>query len=101
MSVRRGVPVKARLHRAPLAITSDGTMLANIVEVVSVEDLSAAIEQAAERGTLVFVGVTVSRAEATTILAHLDGAAAEAIAKVVGRQRRRRVTARRRRKTAS
>ena len=93
--------MKARLHRAPLAITSDGTMLANIVEVVSVNEVTAAIEQAAERGALVFVGVPVSRVEATAILAHLDGAAAEAIAKIVGRQRRRRVTARRRRKTAS
>lgn len=89
------------LHRAAVAITTDGAVLANVTEILGVSDLEKALERLCETEGPIFIGVPVSRADARVLLARVEDAAAEALAKLVGRQRRRRVTARKRRSTAS
>jgi hypothetical protein len=88
------------MHDAPLAVAVDGTVLLNVTEVDGTDDADAALRQAEARGDVVFVGIVAKADEAAAVLARLADAGAEAVARVRGRQRRRRTTARRRASTA-
>jgi predicted RNA-binding protein YlxR (DUF448 family) len=91
------------IHEAGLAVTLDGSILVNAVQFFrESKDPQELLRLAlAEEGEL-FIGVAMTENETGLTLMRLDNDAAEAAAKVVGeRQRRRRATARKRRKTAS
>jgi len=99
--VRRCVLSK-RIHAAPLAVTLDGTVLVSIAEFTRKKNPKELLRIAlAEKGDL-FIGVAINARETNQVVMRLDNAAAEAAGGVVGdRQRLRRATARKRRKTAS
>jgi hypothetical protein len=91
------------IHEGALAFTLDGTMLVSAAQFFhESKDPQELLRLAlAEEGEL-FIGVALNENETGLTLMGLDNDAAEAAAKIIGeRQRRRRVTARKRRKTAS
>jgi hypothetical protein len=90
------------IHDGALAVTLDGTILVSVAQFTRKKNPKKLLRLAlAEEGDL-FIGVAMDEVETGLTLMRLDNAAAEAAAKVVGeRQRRRRETARKRRKTAS
>jgi ABC-type molybdate transport system permease subunit len=89
--------MKPRLIDTPIAFAINGTILINVAELVDVGNVSNVIDAAAAVNATVFVGVPLDARDAKLVLTRLDNAAAEAVAQIVGRQRRRRATARRRR----
>jgi 5-formyltetrahydrofolate cyclo-ligase len=91
-----------RIHRAALAVTLDGTMLVNVAQFEGEPDPDALLRQALEQAGRVFIGVVLTPRETQQTMQRIDHASAEAAAFVIGaRQRRRRVTARKRRNAAS
>jgi hypothetical protein len=90
------------IHDGALAVTLDGTVLVSVAQFTRKKNPKKLLRVAlVEEGDL-FIGVAMNDVEASLTAMRLDNAGAEAAAKVVGeRQRRRRETARKRRKTAS
>jgi hypothetical protein len=108
--------MKGRIHRAPLALTSDGTVVANVAHVDAhfdeAEDAHAALERALDGGRDVFISVALSPEEIAFVQKRVDDSGADALAWLIGKaresakasgknQRRRRATARKSRSTAS
>jgi hypothetical protein len=95
--------MSGKIHRAPVAVTLDGTVFVSAAQFFRAprdprELLRLALRQ---KGDL-FIGIAMNEHETDETLMRLDNAAAEAAAYVIGdRQRLRRETARKRRKTAS
>jgi len=86
---------------APMAVASDGSILLNIA-LAGDQDIVKLVERALAEGGTVFVGVAITEAERVLALKRADDAAAETVGWILGgRQRRRRLTARRIRKTPS
>jgi hypothetical protein len=83
-------------------VTLDGTVLVSIAEFTRKKNPKELLRIAlAEKGDL-FIGVAINEREANHVAMRLDNAASEAAGRVFGdRQRLRRTTARKRRKTAS
>jgi hypothetical protein len=83
-------------------VTLDGTVLVSIAEFTRKKNPKELLRIAlAEKGDL-FIGVAINEREANHVAMRLDNAAAEVAGRVFGdRQRLRRATARKRRKTAS
>jgi hypothetical protein len=83
--------VSRRVHLAPLAIASDGTIFVNVAMFDTPKDLAALLETAQrERGAL-FIGVVLGPTEADAVRETLRHAHREAAAVVVGpREARRR-----------
>ena len=81
---------RARLSKAPLAIASDGSVLLNVGQLVTADDLATAVKEAHEQGGPVFIGVPMTMAEINLALAATDDAAAEIVARIGGRRRARR-----------
>ncbi len=92
-----------RMHGTALAVTLDGTMLVNLAQFGRKRMRPEALLRAAlEQPGALFIGVALMPRETEETLRRIDNASVEAAAYVVGaRQRRRRPTARKRRKTAS
>lgn len=68
------------LNDAPIAVTSDGTVLANARHLHPSHDLEAIVAAAVERGGEIFVGTALRGRETKRVRAHLEDAAAEAVA---------------------
>lgn len=83
-----------RLHRAPFALASDGTVLVNVAEFDGVNDLAAALRRAGTEGGAVFVGVPAKPDEMADAVRHLGHGFREAAHVVIvgPRQRRSRRT---------
>ena len=74
-----------RASQAAIAAASDGTVLLNVVELVS-EELRAHLGR--QLGSLpVFIGIPLNQRDAVEVVARLDGAAAEASAQLLGSRR--------------
>jgi hypothetical protein len=80
---------RGRLHQAPLALATDGTVLVNVARLVDRDDLDRVIEHARDQGGPIFVGVLVPTADMPGLLHDLDDAAAEIAAWVSVRRHRR------------
>jgi hypothetical protein len=94
--------VQSRIHPSGLAVAADGAILVNIAHWETTQDPTALLERAIAEGGRLFIGVQLSPREAKEALRLLDDRAAEAAGVIAGRrQRRRRDTARRMRRTPS
>ena len=71
-----------RAHRAAIAAASDGSVLINVVELLPQEVQDQLGE--ALGTTQLFIGVPLKPREAADVVARLDGAAAEASARLLG-----------------
>jgi len=91
LRVRLGVLRMSRqLHRAPLAVTSDGTVVVNMADFDGRLDLGAVVERAARQPGAIFVGVVVSGAERDRLLAFMKPTLTEAASiTVIGPRQRR------------
>jgi hypothetical protein len=90
------------IHEAGLAVTLDGTVLVSVAHFTRKKNPKQLLRLALEEEGDLFIGVAMNELEQGLTVMRLDNDAAEAAAKVVGeRQRRRRDTARKRRRTAS
>ena len=78
-----------RVHRAPLAVASDGTVLVNVTEFEGVKAPEELLEIAVRERGRVFVGVELEPKEVESILGRLEHCTAEAAAVVVGARQRR------------
>jgi len=80
----------ARLHDASIAITSDGTVLIALSQLVDSGDLNAVLERAKAEASAVFVGVPLDDGELNKfVLPRLQQASTEAAAWVLGARRAR------------
>ena len=80
-----------RVHRAPLAVASDGTVLLNVTEFEGVKRPEELLKIALREEGRVLVGLELEPKEVKTILARLEHCTAEGAAVVVAaRQRKRR-----------
>ncbi len=89
-----------RVHLAPLAVATDGSVLVNLALIEEAPTLRAVLKLARAQSGDVFVGVPLARADLDSVRRRLDDAGTEAAAALYA-QRRRRGTARSRRKTTS
>ncbi|MDF3069493.1 MAG: hypothetical protein K0R38_5094 [Polyangiaceae bacterium] len=71
-----------RAQSAAIAAGSDGSVMINLVELLT-EDMRARLTKQLGSPAL-FVGVPLSEKEAVEVVSRLDGAAAEASAKLIG-----------------
>ena len=77
--------MSARLHRAPLAVASDGSVLVNLAHFDGVASVADAVEKAVNAQREVFFGVVVTTEELHRIvLPRVAQAAREAAAYVAG-----------------
>jgi len=77
-----------RVHRAPLALCSDGTVLLNLAEFDGVRSPAALLERALAQEGAVFIGVQLSGAEVERVLTRLDDNYTEAAAYLAGGRQR-------------
>jgi hypothetical protein len=83
----RRTNARPRVHQAPLAIGSDGSILLNCSHLVERGgDLDHVVRAAREQGGPIFIGVAMTAAEAKTALQALDDACAEIVARIGGRR---------------
>lgn len=75
-----------RAHSAAIAAGSDGSVLINLVELLT-EDMRARLTKQLGSPAL-FVGVPLTEKEAVEVVGRLDGAAAEASARLIGARSR-------------
>jgi hypothetical protein len=80
------------IHRAPLAVGSDGTMFHNVLEFGAPRDLERVVARARRIRGAVFVGVVLSRHETARVLGEFDRLAFNLTGKLVA-SRMHRVTA--------
>ena len=86
--------MNARLHSAPLAVASDGSVLVNAVEFDGEVDMAAVMERAIKQSGTVFIGVAVTPAEQRALCEFLAPTLHEVVSlKVVGPRQPRRKTA--------
>lgn len=86
-----------KIHQAPLAVASDGTLLLSVRELDATESLDGLVAAACNHQGAVFVGVALSRGETRRVLGDLTHAHREVAAYVAGARLR---TARLRRERA-
>ncbi|HYQ18624.1 MAG TPA: hypothetical protein VEQ58_22765 [Polyangiaceae bacterium] len=80
--------LRAKAHQASIAAASDGSVLLNVIELVS-DDLRTRLTE--QLGSLpIFVGVPLTQKDASDVIERLDGAAAEASAQLLGSRPKRR-----------
>lgn len=77
--------MKGRIHRSPLAVTSDGTVVANLGQVENLKDVHAAVRRALQTGRPVFISVVLTQEEVAFLLKRLDNSGADALAWVLGK----------------
>jgi hypothetical protein len=78
-----------QIHRAPLALASDGTVLVNLAEFDGPRSLGAFLEKAMAQKGAVFVGVQMTPAEVRRVLSDVSDNYKEAAAYVAGRRQKR------------
>ena len=78
-----------RIHRAPFALASDGTVLLNIAEFDGVHSLESLLEQARAQPGPVFVGTPITTQESRELLARIGHGCREAGACIVGARQNR------------
>jgi hypothetical protein len=71
--------------RAPLALASDGSVIANVHHVTGATDIAVLIIEAAKRGT-VFIGVVVPEEHRAIVAEAIDDAATEAASVVLAKR---------------
>lgn len=74
-----------QIHRAPLALASDGAILVNVHHGTGETDLFALLSEAAKRGT-VFIGVVVVEEHRAIVAEAIDDAATEAASVVLAKK---------------
>lgn len=74
--------LKLKLHKASMAIVSDGTVLVNVRTFTTDDSFESAVEAAVQRGGAVFIGVALTSVETRSAIALLDDAVAEIAARV-------------------
>jgi hypothetical protein len=67
----------SRLHTAPLAVATNGTLLVNGRTFTTSEKIEAALEAAKEFGTDIFIGVALRESEARRLLLRMEDSFAE------------------------
>jgi len=92
--------VTHRVHPAPFALASDGSVLVNLAMLGGSDRFAKLPHVEGQHEVEVFIGVRLAAGEQVQVLKSLENAADEAVARLFG-QRRRRETARRRRKATS
>ena len=81
----------SRVHYAPLALASDGSVLVNLAHFDGPHSTSALLALALKQPGAVFIGVVLTNDEVADVVARVSHGHAEAVAYVVGaRQRKRR-----------
>lgn len=85
-----------RASHAAIAAGSDGSVLINMVELLT-DDMRAKLSKLLGAPAL-FVGVPLGHEDATAVVTRLDGAAAEASARLLGSRAKKRPKARARRR---
>lgn len=79
------------VHRAPLALATDGTFLLNLATFDLPKRLDALLELALEERGAVFIGIALARSEVERLRALVDDASLQAAFFAAGtRQRQRR-----------
>jgi hypothetical protein len=83
---------RAKVHAAPIAITSSGNLLVNVAMFDDVTTLDEILRQAKKEKSPVFIGVTLQTKEMPLVAARVHDACREAAAFIAGgrRQQRRR-----------
>jgi hypothetical protein len=74
----------SRLHTAPIALASDGSLILNLASAVATRDIAAIIRKARRDGRPLFVGVVLSESEQRAAVSRLDNASAETAAQLSG-----------------
>jgi hypothetical protein len=82
--------MKARVLRAPLAVTSEGDVLLNVVELDVAADVASVVRALAGVDGYVFVGVMLRRDEARGVLRDVAMLLPNVTGPVGSRRRRRR-----------
>ncbi|MCK6588414.1 MAG: hypothetical protein HUU21_00075 [Polyangiaceae bacterium] len=77
--------MEGRIHCSPLGVTSDGTVVANLAQLETVEDIQEAVQRALQSGRVVFIGVALTQEEVAFLLRRLDDSGADALAWVLGK----------------
>ena len=80
--------MKRKTHRAPLALSSDGSVLLNATEFHGAKPAAELVEIALQQRGRVFIGVELKPKEVKVILDRLEHSTAEAAARIVARRRR-------------
>ena len=78
-----------KLHRAPFALASDGSVLLNVTEFDGSKRFEQAVERARKEPGALFVGIRLTPRELELLLESLGDAEAEAAARMVGKRTRR------------
>jgi hypothetical protein len=77
---------KRRIHQAPIAVASDGSVLVNAARMAIRNDITDIISEARKQAGKIFIGVTLDTHEAKTLLRDVDDFAAEIAARIGGRR---------------
>ena len=77
----------SRLHKAPFAVTDDGTVLLNVRELDGVETVEDGLFIAGRQRAPIFIGVPVTKAELGLLLERVGHGHREAAGRLVGRRR--------------
>ena len=77
------------IHRAPLALSSDGAIIANLHHVTGDDDPERLLQLARELGAVVFIGIVATPTELKRAMRDLDDAATAIAAEILGRRMRR------------
>ena len=75
-----------RIHKADVALTSQGALVVNVAALVSAPCVETLIARALDEEGELFIGIVVSEREKQMLLERLDNAAAEALAVVIGKR---------------
>jgi len=78
--------VSRKINTAPVAVTTDGALVVNAAGFEASPNVSKLIARAMNGDAEIFIGVVVSGKERKLMMTRLDGAAAEAVAMVIGRR---------------
>ncbi len=79
-----------RLHRAPFAVASDGTLLVNLAEFDGPLEPRAVLQRALKYGDRVFIGVPLSATEVARVIEAAHDGLVEASAGIAGARQKRR-----------
>ena len=75
-----------RIHRADVAVTSQGSLVVNVAALVNAPYVDKLIARALDEEGELFIGIVVTEEEKKVLLERLDNAAAEALAMVIGKR---------------
>ena len=76
-----------KIHKAPVALTTHGSLVANVAGF-GPTNIESLIARALDDDAELFIGIVVDESERELLFERLDNAAAEAVAKLYGRRAR-------------